>query len=205
MAQAAHRAARTAAQLGATGPDGFLYRAALIPAEEEQRLLAALPHLPLREFEFHGYLGKRRTASFGWRYDFTGRGLERAGDIPAFLLPLRERAAELAGMDALELEHALVTEYPPGAGLGWHKDKAVFGRVIGISLLSPCRMRFRRKAASGWDRWAITLEPRSAYLLAGAARTQWEHSIPAVQSLRYSITFRSMAERGRGVRRTGAT
>jgi alkylated DNA repair dioxygenase AlkB len=187
-------APRASVERGSEHPEGFIYRPAIISSDEEKRLLAQLPQLPLREFEFHGYLGKRRTASFGWRYDFTGRGLQKAGEIPGFLMPLRERAAALAGVDAPELQHALVTEYPPGAGLGWHKDKAVFARVVGISLLSACRMRFRRKATAGWNRWSMILEPRSAYLLAGAARMEWEHSIPAVEGLRYSITFRSMVD-----------
>jgi alkylated DNA repair dioxygenase AlkB len=117
--------------------------------------------------------------------------------MPQFLLRARESAARLAGMSISDLQHALVTEYPPGAALGWHKDKAVFGTVVGISLLAQCKFRFRRKiAGGGWERWSILLEPRSGYVLTGPARNQWEHSIPSVQSLRYSLTFRSLSSKG---------
>ncbi|HEX6101834.1 MAG TPA: alpha-ketoglutarate-dependent dioxygenase AlkB [Alphaproteobacteria bacterium] len=187
------RGARRAGQgRGAPMPEGFSYEPALLSAEEQRVLLQAIPELPFRAFEFHGYLGKRRIVSFAFAYDFTARGLRTAEEIPAFLLPVRERAARLAGLDPSELRQALVTEYPPGAGLGWHKDKAVFGKVVGLSLQSACCLRFRHKTQAGWDRWSLTLEPGSAYLLSGAARAEWEHSIPPVDDLRYSITFRTL-------------
>ncbi len=94
-----------------------------------------------------------------------------------------------------QLPHVLILEYSAHATIGWHRDKAVFGDVIGISLLSPCRFRLRRKVGSRWERASLTLAPRSAYLLRGPSRTEWEHSIPAVDALRYSITFRSIAAR----------
>jgi alkylated DNA repair dioxygenase AlkB len=111
--------------------------------------------------------------------------------MPAQLLPTRERAASFAGLDPDELQHALLTEYRAGAAIGWHKDKHMFGDVIGLSLLSACTFRFRRKRGTAWERAALVAEPRSAYLLRGPARDQWEHSIPPVDDLRYSITFRS--------------
>lgn len=176
----------------ATPPDGFRYQADVLPPDEEQELVRLLPGLPLKEFEFHGYVGKRRTLSYGWHYDFEERKLRQTDEIPAFLQKLRERAAAFAGLEPGELPHALVTEYGPGAAIGWHRDKGVFDEVVGISLLSPCVFRLRRKTASTWERYSQTVEPRSAYLLRGAARTEWEHSIPGVQALRYSITFRSL-------------
>jgi alkylated DNA repair dioxygenase AlkB len=94
-------------------------------------------------------------------------------------------------LDSAGIHHALVTEYSPGAAIGWHKDKAEFDQVVGVSLLAPCRFRFRRKRGSEWERAAVTLLPRSVYLLDGAARSEWEHSIPGVEELRYSITFRN--------------
>jgi alkylated DNA repair dioxygenase AlkB len=181
-------------------PEGMRYAAALISPAEEQALLAELPRLPFREFQFHGFLGKRRTVSFGWRYDFNGGGLQEAGEMPAFLLPVRERAAALAGLDPSALEHALLIEYAPGAGIGWHRDRPAFDDVIGVSLLSGCTFRLRRKVGGAWERRALVAEPRSAYLLRGASRTEWEHSIPPLATLRYSITFRSMA---RHLRRAG--
>lgn len=173
-------------------PDGFRYKPSLVSPEQEQALVEQLAELPLRQFEFHGYLGKRRVVSFGWQYDFSGRDLRQVEEMPSFLLPVRESAAELAGVPTSALQHVLVTEYSPGAAIGWHKDKAVFGDVVGISLLSACTFRFRRKTATGWDRVSFTAEPRSAYLLRGPARHEWEHSIPGVESLRYSITFRTI-------------
>jgi alkylated DNA repair dioxygenase AlkB len=173
-------------------PEGFKYEAGLVSAEEERALVAAFADLPFRDFEFQGYVGKRRVVSFGWQYDFNTRELRRTDDMPAFLLPLRDKAAAFAGLAGAALQHVLITEYGPGAAIGWHKDKAVFGEVVGISLLSPCNFRFRRKAGTKWERASLIAEPRSAYLLRGASRTDWEHSIPAVEQLRYSITFRNL-------------
>src|SRR3954469_6438343 len=173
-------------------PEGFKYEADLVSAEEERALVAAFADLPFRDFEFQGYVGKRRVVSFGWQYDFNTRELRRTEDMPAFLLPLREKAAAFAGLAGAALQHVLITEYGPGAAIGWHKDKAVFGEVVGISLLSPCNFRFRRKAGTKWERASLIAEPRSAYLLRGPSRTDWEHSIPAVEHLRYSITFRNL-------------
>jgi alkylated DNA repair dioxygenase AlkB len=174
-------------------PDGFRYRPDLVSAAEERELIGALTDLPFKEFEFHGFAGKRRVVSFGWRYDFNGGGLQKAGDMPAFLLPVRECAAAFAGIALADLQHVLLTEYRPGAAIGWHKDRSVFGDVVGISLLAPCVFRLRRKAGAHWERATIAAQPRSAYLLRGSSRSEWEHSIPPVEALRYSITFRSMA------------
>jgi alkylated DNA repair dioxygenase AlkB len=175
-------------------PAGFRYRPSLIDETEEGRLLAAFAGIELTPFAFQGFTGKRLVASFGWRYDFNGGGLTKADDMPEFLLAVREKAAAFAAMEPSRLQHVLLTEYPAGATIGWHKDRSVFGEVIGISLLSPCNFRFRRKAGAKWERRAITAEPRSAYLLRGPSRTEWEHSIPAVPARRYSITFRNLKE-----------
>jgi alkylated DNA repair dioxygenase AlkB len=176
-------------------PEGFRYRPELIGPADEEALLGRVRRLPFRDFEFHGYTGKRRVVSFGWHYDFSGRRLQKADNIPEFLLALREAAAALADLEPKEFQHVLVTEYGPGAGIGWHRDKAVFGRVVGVSLLSPCALRFRRKlSVKKWERAKVTAEPRSAYLLSGPARLEWEHSIPRVEALRYSITFRNLRE-----------
>jgi len=132
------------------------------------------------------------VVSFGWRYDFGGGGLKPADPLPPFLLPLRTLAASFAGLPAGEFAQALVTEYGPGAAIGWHRDRSVFAEVIGVSLLSDCTFRLRRAEGTGWERAALTVARRSAYLLAGAARSEWEHSIPAVETLRYSVTFRRL-------------
>jgi len=177
---------------GVTLPEGFQYQPDLLSPEQEQRLLDQMRGLPFKEFQFQGFVGKRRVVSYGWRYDFNERVIRKAEDIPAFLLPLREAAAGFAGLAPEQLVQVLLTEYDAGASIGWHRDKKNFGDVIGISLLSACRFRFRRKAGSGWERASLMAEPRSAYLFRGPSRTEWEHSIPAVDALRYSITLRTL-------------
>lgn len=179
--------------------EGFRYRPDLITPEQENDLVDQVFKLPFQPFDFHGYKGKRRVVSFGWQYDFSGRQLRKADDIPEFLLSVRTLAASFAGMEPASLQHVLVTEYEPGAGIGWHRDKAVFGQVVGISLLVPCTLRFRRRIETPnvkrqWERANVLTEPRSAYHLSGPARLEWEHSISGVDALRYSITFRNMKE-----------
>ncbi|HUR58152.1 MAG TPA: alpha-ketoglutarate-dependent dioxygenase AlkB [Opitutaceae bacterium] len=173
-------------------PDGFKFEPELISPDEERALVAAIRELPFQPFEFHGYTGKRRTVSFGWSYDFEREALAPTTPMPAFLQTLRDAAGRFAGRPAHELKQVLVTEYDVGAGIGWHRDKGVFGDVIGISLLSSCSFRLRRRFGDGWERVTVEAAPRSAYLLAGAARLEWEHSIPEVDALRYSITYRTL-------------
>jgi alkylated DNA repair dioxygenase AlkB len=178
-------------QASPTLPEGFRYWPDFLSADEERNLVERFATLPFKEFEFRGYRGNRRVLSFGWQYDFNQMELQRTDDMPAFLLPLRERAARFANLEASDLQHVLLTEYAPGAGIGWHKDKPMFAEVVGISLGSPCAFRFRRKSGRTWERASVVAEPRSAYLLQGPSRTEWEHSIPALDRLRYSITFRN--------------
>jgi alkylated DNA repair dioxygenase AlkB len=173
-------------------PEGLAYAPGLIGAAEEQALVESLAELPFKAFEFQGYLGNRRTVSFGLHYEFNGSGLRDTEAMPDWLLPIRRRAAAWAGLEAEALEHVLLTEYAPGAGIGWHRDRPVFEDVVGLSLLAPARLRFRRKAGEKWERKALVAEPRSAYLLRGPAREEWQHSIAAMEALRYSITFRSL-------------
>ena len=173
-------------------PIGFCYAPDVIDAAGEARLVGAFADLPFKEFEFHGFLGKRRVVSFGLRYDFNGGGLQQAAPIPRFVVPVRERAAAFAGLAPDRLQHVLITEYRPGAAIGWHRDRPNFGDVVGVSLVSPCTFRMRRKREAGWERAAMQLDRRSVYLMRGASRDDWEHSIPAVEELRYSITFRSL-------------
>jgi alkylated DNA repair dioxygenase AlkB len=173
-------------------PEGLEYVRDFLSEEEERTLTAEFERLDFAPFQFHGFEGKRRTVSFGWHYGFDGSGLRETEEMPGWLLPVRDRAAAFAGLPRAALEHALLIEYGEGAGIGWHRDRPQFGDVVGISLLAPARMRFRRKHGDRWERAALVAEPRSAYLLRGAARTEWEHSIPEVEALRYSITFRTV-------------
>jgi len=172
-------------------PDGFRYCPDLLDEEEQRALIAEIERPPFKAFEFHGFSGKRRVVSFGWRYDFGEAKLRQAEPIPEFMLPARAKAARFAGLDAAAFEHVLVTEYQPGAPIGWHRDRAIFADVVGVSLLAACTFRFRRKAGARWERASLSLAPRSAYLLRGPARSEWEHSIPGVERLRYSLTFRN--------------
>lgn len=177
--------------MSATAPSGLIYYADAFTAAEEQAWARMLAAVPLKPFEFHNYFGKRRVASFGWRYDYAGRRLSRSEPMPAFLLPLRERAAALAGLEADSLQQALVTEYDAGVTIGWHRDKPMFEDVMALSFLSSCRLRLRRRQGDGWQRWATEIAPRSLYHLSGEARHHWEHSIPPVEARRYSVTFRT--------------
>lgn len=174
------------------GPEGFAYRDGLITSAEEHELLARLATLQFAPFMFQGFEGRRQVVSFGLRYDFNGPGLVDAPPLPDWLLPLRDRAAALAGVAPETFIHVLINEYRVGAPIGWHRDRPVFDKVVGISLLGRAIMRFRRRDRDRWERTAVALEPRSAYLLGGPARTEWEHSLPAAKTHRYSITFRNL-------------
>ena len=172
-------------------PPGLAFREEFVSAAEEAALLAAAGQLSFKPFEFHGWTGNRETVSFGWRYDFNQARVERAPPIPEFLLPLRQRAAEFAGLEPAAFEQGLVIRYDVGAGIGWHRDRPVFDRVLGLSLSSPCVLRFRRRRGAGFERFSLDARPRSAYLLSGEIRHEWEHSIAPMQLKRFSITFRS--------------
>lgn len=173
-------------------PEGFAYRADVISSDEEGCLLAEIRRLPFKEFQFQGFEGKRRVVSFGWHYDFNQHKALPADLIPEFLSRLCSSVQDSSGFDLGDLQQVLVTEYAPGAPIGWHKDRPVFGNVMGVSLASACTFRLRKPDGDGrWQRVSLRLEPRSAYFLSGSARWTWEHSIPPVDNLRYSITFRS--------------
>jgi alkylated DNA repair dioxygenase AlkB len=173
-------------------PEGFAYCGDVISPKEEQHFAEQFAMLPLAPFEFHGFRGRRRVLSFGWRYDFDAHRLRISEEIPSFLLPLRDRAAEMAGIPGASLQQVLVSEYAPGAAIGWHFDKAQFEDVIALSFLAPCMLKLRRRREQGWDRQSIEIMPRSAYILRGPARREWQHCILPVGELRYSVTFRSL-------------
>lgn len=174
-----------------SGPPGLSFREDFITPEEERSLVAHLERLPFAPFQFQGWEGKRETVSFGWRYDFSAARIDPAPPIPEFLLPLRASAASFAGLAEDALEQALVIRYDAGAGIGWHRDRPVFDKVVGVSLLSPCVLRFRRRRGRSFERFSLGAAPRSAYLLSGEIRHDWEHSIAPLEVLRYSVTFRS--------------
>jgi alkylated DNA repair dioxygenase AlkB len=175
----------------ASAPAGFRYASDLFSAAAEQDFVATFETLAFKPFEFHGYQGNRRIVSYGYRYDYAGRALRTSEAMPDFLAPLREIASQFSGIAADKLEQALVTEYAPGAGIGWHRDKPMFEDVVALSFLSPCVLRLRRQEGAGWQRQAIKIAPRSGYVLHGSVRNEWDHSIVPMDVLRYSVTFRS--------------
>ena len=180
---------------------GLSQAGGFVAQDEERMLIAAIDAAALSPFRYHGWLGKRLTASYGWSYDFDDSSFAPAEAIPDWLLPVREKAARFAGLPPGELVQALLIRYDPGAGIGWHRDRPVFGHVLGISLGAPATMRFRRRQRGGFDRASAVLAPRSIYHLTGEARHQWEHSIAAMAATRWSITFRSLSEKGRSLQR----
>jgi DNA oxidative demethylase len=182
---------------GLPGLAGLSQMGSIVMPDEERALIAAIDATALSPFRFHGWEGKRLTASYGWRYDFDDLSFAPAEAIPAWLLPLRAEAARFAGLDPDEFAQILLIRYDPGAGIGWHRDRPVFEHIVGISLGAPATMRFRRREPGGFDRASALLLPRSAYHLTGEARHLWEHSIAAMPATRWSITFRSLSQQGR--------
>ena len=182
---------------GDVGLAGLSQADAFVTPGEEQRLIASIDAAELSPFRFHGWLGKRLTASYGWRYDFDDASFAPAEAIPDWLLPLRAKAARFASLEPGELVQALLIRYDQGAGIGWHRDRPVFEHVLGISLGAPATMRFRRRKPGGFDRVSRLLAPQSIYHMTGKARHEWEHSIAAMDVTRWSVTFRSLSEKGR--------
>lgn len=178
---------------------GLDYRSEFISASEELALIARIDGLDLSPFRFHGWLGNRKTMSFGWRYDFDDASFKPTEPIPDWLEPLRDRAAGFADVTPAEIHHALIARYDPGAGIGWHKDRDVFEEVVGISLNTPATLRFRQRTDAGFKRASLDVEQRSAYLLSDEVRREWEHRITPGEQLRFSITFRTLSEKGRAI------
>jgi alkylated DNA repair dioxygenase AlkB len=178
---------------------GLAYREELIDRDEEAALIPAIEGIQLSPFKFQGWEGKRLTRTFGWRYDFDDRSFAPVDPLPGWLMPLRDRAAAFGGIEPGEFVHALVTRYDPAAGIGWHRDRPQFGQVVGVTLAGSATLRFRQRTDSGFRRVSLELAPRSAYLLSGEVREQWEHGIAAHEALRYSITFRTLSERGKAL------
>ncbi len=177
----------------AEGPEGLSYKSEFVTPAEELELIGHIRRLPLRPFQFGQYEGKRRIASFGWHYNFSSQRLEAADPIPQWALTAIRAVEQAEGLPEDAIGHVLLTEYEAGSGIGWHRDKKQFDEVFGLSLGSSCHFRFRRKTGAKWERYTLQAEARSLYAITGEARSIWEHSIPPVDALRYSITFRTMA------------
>ena len=175
---------------------GYAYEPEFLSAADEKALIGEIERLSLAQAEYKGFRANRRIMSYGGRYDFSAQQLRSAEPIAAFLLPLRAKAAAWAGCPADDFTHALIAQYPPGSRLGWHRDVPDFELIVGISLGSACRMRFRHYPPRFRERSiALDIEPRSIYRLQHEARWEWQHSVPPVPDLRYSITYRSLRKR----------
>jgi alkylated DNA repair dioxygenase AlkB len=176
--------------------EGFAYQPEFLSADDEQLLLEHIRSLPLANAQYKEFKAKRRVVSYGGRYDYNKNELTQAAAIPPFLHPLRAQVASWAGRPATDFTHALIAEYAEGVQLGWHRDVPDFELVAGVSLLSACRMRFRRYPPGPREKSiALEIAPRSAYRMEGDARWGWQHSVPPVPALRYSITFRTLRSR----------
>lgn len=173
--------------------EGLVYTEEFVSAAEEQALLDAFSALDFRPVVMHGQESKRTVRMFGLDYAYESRALVPTEPWPAQLEWLRERAAGLIEREPADLAQVLVSRYPPGAGIGWHRDAPAFGSsIVGVSLLSSSRMRFQRRVSGEREVEAVELAPRSAYVLSGPARWSWQHSIPATKELRWSVTFRTL-------------
>jgi alkylated DNA repair dioxygenase AlkB len=176
-----------------TWPEGFSYAPEFLTLAQEAQLLEVIRTLPFEEAQYKEWRARRRIVSFGGRYDFTQQQLSEAPPIPEFLQPLRAQLATWAQIPQERIQHAMIAEYRPATPLGWHRDVPEFEDVLGVSLLGHARLRFRPWPPARGQRATvkIDLEPRSAYLMRGAARWQWQHAVSPTRELRYSITFRT--------------
>lgn len=175
-------------------PDGLVYRPDFVTEDEERRFVGLFDELAFDEVRMRGQAAKRTVAHFGYRYGYETWALTPAEPQPSALDELRARAAAVVDAAPELFVETLVTRYPPGAGIGWHRDAPMFGpAVVGVSLLSPCTLRFQRRTATARTTYTLELAPRSLYVLSGPARWTWQHSIAATPGLRYSVTFRTLA------------
>jgi alkylated DNA repair dioxygenase AlkB len=172
-------------------PAGFRYISNVLSSAEEKSLVQQFEKLPLKPFEFHGYQGNRRIYTFGHRYIFAGQEPRADASISDYLRPLTEIASRISGMPATAFEQLMLTEYAPGAGIGWHRDRPTYEDIVAVSFLAPCTLRLRRKVGDDWERRSAHIEPRSVYLLHGPVRNTWQHSIAPMDVLRYSVTLRT--------------
>ena len=169
----------------AGAPDGLLFEPEIMTASEEAAFLDVIKTLPFGAFRMHGVDARRRVVRFGVHYLSGSAAITPASEFPLALEPLRARAAAVAGIPTRLFSESLVTEYAPGAGIGWHRDSPPFGIVAGISFGSGCRMRFQRGEGQQRQTWTLELPPRSLYVLSGIAREEWQHSIPPVKEPRW--------------------
>jgi len=176
-------------------PEGFRLQEEFLGPSEEADLIARFRAMEFHEVRMRGVAARRRVVQYGYKYSFETLRMTEGPPLPEFLVAIRDRAATFAGLASGDLSEALVTEYAPGAPIGWHRDAPGFGVVVGISLSAAARFRFRRGEVGAWQTTEVRLAPRSIYVLTGPARTEWQHCIPPVHDLRYSVTFRTLRKK----------
>jgi alkylated DNA repair dioxygenase AlkB len=175
-------------------PPGMRFEPEWLGAAEEGALIETIRALDLREARYKQYTARRRVASFGGKFDYDNNRLLPAPPIPPAFEPLRERVARWLGVEPGLFSQMLVAEYAPGTPLGWHRDVPDFESIVGVSLLGEGEMRFRPyppPAGRSDATRSLLLPPRSAYVLEGPARWQWQHAIVPTKVLRYSISLRT--------------
>jgi DNA oxidative demethylase len=177
-------------------PEGLVYREDFVTPEEERGLIGVIEGLDFRELTMRGQTARRTVRHFGLDYQYESGDVSDGDPLPKELEWLRGRCAALIERDPADLVQILITRYPPGAGIGWHRDAPMFGsKIAGVSLGAPARMRFQRTVGGERETASVDLAPRSVYVLSGKARWSWQHSIPATKDLRYSVTFRTLKRR----------
>jgi alkylated DNA repair dioxygenase AlkB len=176
-------------------PKGFLYVRDFITAEEELMLYHEILKTELHTFHFQGYEAKRKVASFGYDYSFEKQALSKGKEIPTSFHSLIEKVARYLSIDKNDFAELLLTEYPIGSVINWHRDAFPFDVIVGISLLSDCTFRLRPHDKMKQGRGSVIsfpLRQRSLYVIQGESRTDWQHSISPVKGVRYSITLRTL-------------
>jgi alkylated DNA repair dioxygenase AlkB len=185
-------------------PQGFRYLPDVLSPSEEASFVERFRYLLFQPFEFQGFLANRRIFTFGHKYMFAGQKPRADARIPEYFRTLTELAAKISGTSAEAFEQVMVTEYAPGAGIGWHRDRPSYEDIVAVSFLAPCTLRLRRKKGQSWERRSAYIEPRSVYLLHGSVRDDWQHSIAPMEVLRYSVTLRTF-RLGKGAQDEGST
>lgn len=176
-------------------PHGFSYYDDFISVDEEAELLEVIAHLSLRPLIFQGFEAKRKVESYGYDYNFDNRTVSKGKPIPLGFSRVIGKIASLLNMQVDGIAEVLVTEYPTGSVINWHRDAPPFDIIVGLSLLADCKFQFRPYDKTLQSRSSIITLPvrqRSLYIMQGEARQAWEHKIRPVLQSRFSITFRTL-------------
>jgi alkylated DNA repair dioxygenase AlkB len=176
-------------------PEGFAYTPDFITKDEEMELYKEIQKIELRNFNFQGFTANRKVASFGYDYSFDNGSITKGKDIPTSFDFLIKKVSTKLSIEPGAFAELLVTEYPAGSVINWHRDAPPFDVIAGISLLSDCNFRLRPQDKAKQTKAFVISFPvtrRSLYIISGVARSNWQHSITPVKQTRYSITLRTL-------------